>query len=222
MDTGKFSPKQYRDCLYQLDRIGRFLGGDRATFTALSRLKNEPRSILDVGCGGGLFTLKLAERYPSAKIVGIDSEPQAIEFAKERLSQATPPANNVEFILKRAEELDTLETFDVVMATLVCHHLSDDELVHFIAEAYRRAKMAVILNDLHRHPLASLGFALTAPLLFPNRMVLHDGLVSIRRGFLAAEWPLFMQKALIPSAEFSLSWHFAFRWIAMIIKTDPR
>ena len=39
-----YTPQQYRDCLYQLDRIGRWLGGDQATFWALKQLRKEPSS----------------------------------------------------------------------------------------------------------------------------------------------------------------------------------
>ena len=42
-------------------------------------------TILDVGCGGGWFSRVLGKRYPGAKVVGIDTNPSGIEFAKHIL-----------------------------------------------------------------------------------------------------------------------------------------
>lgn len=218
MDLGEgyYTPAEYRDCLYQLDRIGRFLGGDQATFWALNKLPVLPQSILDVGCGGGLFTLRLASRYPHAQIVGMDISPDAIAFAQDRLNAHQPALPNVQFFVPDSPQLDETAPFDVVMSTLVCHHLSDQELVSFIQQACRVAKQAIILNDLHRHPLASIGFAAVAPLFFRNRMIWHDGLLSIRRSFTRREWKNILTAAGIDERDYTLSWHWAFRWIVVI------
>jgi len=41
------------------------------------------KSLLDVGCGGGRMLLKAAERYPDAKLVGVDISPGMYAFAEE-------------------------------------------------------------------------------------------------------------------------------------------
>lgn len=208
----------YHDCLWQLDRIGRFLGGDRAAFKTLSKLQQSPKTILDVGCGGGLFTLRLAERYPDAKVVGIDLSEHAISFANEQ-KKKFPHLNNVEFHLSSTPELKYEPgMFDVVMATLVCHHLSDQEIANFLKDAYRIANRAVIINDLHRHPVAYLGFGILVPFLFPNRMIFHDGLLSVKRAFKQKDWQLYFKEASIPLKKCSLKWHWAFRWMVSLTK----
>jgi malonyl-CoA O-methyltransferase len=40
-----------------------------------------PQAVVDVGCGTGYFTDKLAERYPDARCMGIDLSPGMLEFA---------------------------------------------------------------------------------------------------------------------------------------------
>lgn len=218
MDLGKdyYTPSQYRNCLFQLDRIGRFLGGDKATFWALKQLKKTPQSILDIGCGGGLFTLRLAKHFPKTQVVGIDISQDAIAFAKERLIEKQPLLKNVQFQIPDSPQLNESDHFDVVMATLVCHHLSDQELVSFIQQACKIAKQSVIFNDLHRHLCAYLGFAALVPFLFPNRMIYHDGLLSIRRSFTRQEWKNFLKAAGIDESHYTITWHWAFRWIVMI------
>lgn len=219
IDLGQpyYTSQQYTDCLYQLDRVGRFLGGDRATYWAFNQLEREPASILDVGCGGGLFTRRLALRYQQAKTLGIDLSQEAIQFAKSHESNAP----NISFSVPLSPELNyPPHSFDVVTATLMCHHLSDEELVAFLKNASQVASQAVILNDLHRHPLAFAGFAAIMPFLFPNRLVWHDGLLSIRRAFKRSEWVGYLKQAGIPLNRCSITWHWAFRWI-VIINTRP-
>lgn len=214
LGSSYYTVAEYRDCLSQLEKIGCFLGGDRATFKALSKLKFIPESLLDVGCGSGQFTIRLAEHYPMAKIEGIDISHDAIEIARENLKKVQKPLSNVHFFSSYLDEIP--RQFDVVTATLVTHHLSDQELISFLRQACQKAKRAVILNDLHRHFLASLSFNLVAPILFPNRLIQHDGSLSIRRAFTRQDWWRYLEAAGINKNACSVTWHWAFRWIVMI------
>lgn len=201
---------EYYDCLKKLDRVGKWLGGDLATYTAINRLKESPTSILDVGCGGGFFAEKLARRYPQAQVLGIDLNPMAIEFANER-----PLPANLRIELRTTEELnEPKKSFDVVCATLMCHHLTDKVLVDFIERAVQIAKKGVIINDLHRHSLAYYLFKGISPLFFRNRLVMHDGPISISRGFIRSEWENVLEKAGVKN--YKISWHPFFRWIVGI------
>lgn len=47
-----------------------------------------PRRIVDLGCGSGELTATLAQRWPTAEITGIDSSPQMIERARERIGES--------------------------------------------------------------------------------------------------------------------------------------
>lgn len=42
---------------------------------------DRPRAVVDLGCGSGELTLSLAERWPGARLTGIDSSPEMIEKA---------------------------------------------------------------------------------------------------------------------------------------------
>jgi 2-polyprenyl-3-methyl-5-hydroxy-6-metoxy-1,4-benzoquinol methylase len=216
IDLGLYSKAEYEDCLFKLDRVGRWLGGDHATFKALKNM-DHPLSILDVGCGGGLFTIRLAQQYPHAKVVGIDLNPHAIEFAQQQLSLMPNPPKNICFEHRTQPKLEEPnKSYDVLISTLVCHHLDDHNLIDFIHRACRTAKKGVILNDLHRHPIASLLFKIVSPLFFRNRLVLHDGPLSIDRAFARSDWIYYLDRAQLTPSQYSIHWRWAFRWLVEI------
>jgi 2-polyprenyl-3-methyl-5-hydroxy-6-metoxy-1,4-benzoquinol methylase len=207
---------EYNDCMVKLDLIGKWLGGDQATISALKRMDPPPQSILDVGCGGGLSTIRLASQFPQAQILGIDLNPLAIAFAKTRL---VPP--NVSFETRDQGELrEPSKSYDAVISTLVCHHLTDGDLIEFISRSCLVAKRKVIINDLHRHPLALFLFKCISPLFFRNRLVLNDGPLSIRRAFKRDELDGYLKKAGLKPSQYSIHWQWAFRWLVEINCND--
>jgi 2-polyprenyl-3-methyl-5-hydroxy-6-metoxy-1,4-benzoquinol methylase len=210
-----YTPEEYRDCLVQLGRVGRWLGGNRASLAAFKDLDDPPRSVLDVGCGGGWFAAILARRYPAARVVGIDLSGQAIAFARERWERASLP--NLSFEHKSLEDFgNSGERFDVVTATLVCHHFDDEPLIAFLKKACSMSKRAVILNDLHRHWLAYAGFSLAARLFFRNRLVIEDGPLSVRRSFKRRDWSYYLDRDEFAGVSWSVRWKPVFRWIVVM------
>jgi len=211
-----YSPAEYRDCLAKLGRVGRWLGGDRAGLAAFRSLPAAPASILDIGCGGGGFTRRLAERFPDARVVGEDLNAAAIEFARERHGRS-----NLDFRAAESPAADWgRDSFDVVTATLVCHHLDDGDVADFLRRACRAARYAVVLNDLHRHRLAHVSFSWIAPIFFRNRLICHDGPLSVRKGFTRNEWARYLETAGIPARRCHVYWRWAFRWI-VVVDTGP-
>jgi trans-aconitate 2-methyltransferase len=60
-------------------------GDERARpfFDLLARVgADKPGLVVDMGCGPGNLTATLAERWPSASVVGVDSSPEMIEAAR--------------------------------------------------------------------------------------------------------------------------------------------
>lgn len=211
-----YTQEEYENCLNQLARIGRFLGGDKASLKIFHKLP-KPQTILDIGCGGGHFTLKLAEQFPKAQVKGIDISSQAIEFAQKHLQARS--LKNIRFETSPSSHLPfDSNSYDIVTSTLVYHHLEDSQLINLLKNSYRIAKKFVIINDLHRHWLAYSGFALIAKLFFPNRLIFNDGLLSIQRAFKKRDLLHYLDSAEIPLSCCSITWHWAFRWIICIKK----
>lgn len=77
--------------------------------------------ILDVGCGSGLSTLALRNRFPEAEIVGIDLSADMLENAKKLLP-------DVKWIQRDcSKSLEDLGQFDLVFSNAFLQWLSDQE-----------------------------------------------------------------------------------------------
>lgn len=71
------------------------------------------KEVLDIGCGPGEFTLRVARR--AKHVVGIDSSETALRLAKQNLSRTR--LENIAFLKGKAERLQVPEeTYDVVFS----------------------------------------------------------------------------------------------------------
>jgi malonyl-CoA O-methyltransferase len=72
-------------------------------------IDNEIKSILELGCGTGNYTLILSDRFNKAKIKALDISPEMLNVARKKLQGRT-----VEFLEADAEGLNLAEKFDLV------------------------------------------------------------------------------------------------------------
>ena len=75
----------------------------------LERFGAEPRTILDLACGEGTFTLAMAKR--GFQVTGVDLSPQMPGFARERAEKENV---KIEFTLQDIRSLPFEERFDLV------------------------------------------------------------------------------------------------------------
>jgi len=69
-----------------------------------------PRSVVDLGCGPGQLTVTLADRWPDAEVVGLDSSPEMIHRAQ------THAGPRVHFALGDLSEWQTPDPVDVIIS----------------------------------------------------------------------------------------------------------
>jgi ubiquinone/menaquinone biosynthesis C-methylase UbiE len=78
-----------------------------------------PAAILDVGCGTGRLLRKAEQRFPNARLVGVDAAPEMLKKAQASL----PNGSSIRFQQAVAENLPFADAqFDVVFSTLTFHH----------------------------------------------------------------------------------------------------
>ena len=102
-------------------------------FERIARRGVDGRRLLEIGCGIGIDTLRLA-RLGFREVVAVDLAEAAIEIAAERA--AREGLDNVRFSLGNAERLEHEDgSFDVVYSFGVIHHTPDMERA--VAEIHR-------------------------------------------------------------------------------------
>jgi ubiquinone/menaquinone biosynthesis C-methylase UbiE len=91
--------------------------------------------VLDVGCGTATLLLAAKSRSPLAQMVGVDPDERALAIAREKIAQRQV---EVEVVQAGAEHLPfPTSSFDLVMSTLVFHHLPTEIKHRAMQEIYR-------------------------------------------------------------------------------------
>ena len=81
--------------------------------------------ILDIGCGAGNYTLKLLEKQPNLDVTLIDLSKPMLDRATERIAAVSSGA--IHTIQGDIREIDLKpESYDIILAAAVLHHLRDD------------------------------------------------------------------------------------------------
>lgn len=83
---------------------------------------NRGESVLDIGCGDGKVTAEIAALVHEGRVVGIDSSPEMLEFARREIGGSLP---NVVFSVCDARELHFDREFDVVFSNATLHWVID-------------------------------------------------------------------------------------------------
>jgi SAM-dependent methyltransferase len=191
-------------CLRDIARMNRLTGAYRPTFEWLEMLVErlpagpEPLQIVDVGCGYGDSLRRLhawaAERGVAVSLTGIDLNGDAIRAA----TSATPATMGIRWVQGDAFSYEPAAGIDVVLSSLVTHHLADAEIVRFLAWMEGTARRGWFVNDLHRKIVPYYAVRGISGLLRFHRFVRHDGPVSIRRSFLEEDWQRMCAEARLP------------------------
>jgi ubiquinone/menaquinone biosynthesis C-methylase UbiE len=126
------APRSY-DLLAPLFFFGRRRRAYRELLEA-ARVRRGDR-VLDVGCGPGHFARMLAEAVrQEGSVIGIDAAPEMIEYAN-RKARRIP---NCAFQVGTVESLPFPDgSFDVVVSTLMVHHLPEEGRADVVREMRR-------------------------------------------------------------------------------------
>lgn len=197
-----------------VERVGQLTGGAAASITGLEQLvgpETETISILDVGTGNGSISRTFSEwghrNGVAVEVVGIDLLPAAIRHARSRCGDLT----DVHFSCADLFEIDAARHFDIVHASLVLHHFPGSDALRALDKMAELSRRGVIVNDLHRHPVHWLGAKLVVPAITRNPLAIHDGPVSVLRGFRRRELVELASRSGLSSA--TVEWKFPFRWL---------
>jgi ubiquinone/menaquinone biosynthesis C-methylase UbiE len=93
------------------------------------------KKILDVGSGTGTMSIMIKKAFPSAEVTGLDGDPQILEIAR---SKARSLGLQIQFDQGMSFNLPyPNESFDVVLTSMMLHHLTRDDKLKTAREMYR-------------------------------------------------------------------------------------
>ncbi|MCG6923388.1 MAG: methyltransferase domain-containing protein [Acidobacteria bacterium] len=209
---GTVSDVEVGRSLADLRLVNRWLGGRRHLLAAVRPHLEPGGSLLDVGCGSADLPVFLLSRLQTPVLaVGLDVKPAHLQHA--------PPV--VRRVVAHAGALPFADgAFDVVTASLFLHHFDARDLVPVLVNLYRLARRALVVSDLHRAAVPHLFGRLVFPALFRSPVSVHDGLVSIRRGFRPPELRSALEEAGITHVR--IRRRFPYRLLAVAVRPgDP-
>lgn len=143
--------------------------------------------LVDLGAGAcdiPVWLLREAEkRQRRLTITAVDADPRVIAYARERHGGVA----GLKLVEADALNLEALGPFDYLFANHFLHHLPEAVLPDLIRDAGRRCRRGFVFSDLKRSPWTYLGFSLIAR-LYRDSFAREDGLLSIRKGFVAEDF----------------------------------
>lgn len=201
MDADDLPADVYAAVVGDLARVNVVTMAARPTLRFLSRAARgtDRLRILDVGFGDGDMLRRIArwaaKRRLPVELVGVDLNPRSEAAARAH----TPPELPIRWI---TGDYATLAGggWDVILSSLVAHHMTQDQLVAFLRFMEAEAARGWLVNDLHRHRFAHAGFPLLARIARWHPIVRHDGTLSIARAYRPGEWPPLLAEAGIAHA----------------------
>jgi ubiquinone/menaquinone biosynthesis C-methylase UbiE len=216
IDTGDYTPEEYAGFMREIRLVNRFAGDAWALRkTLLKDIEREDLkefSVLDVGAGSGELLRVIAN---FARKQGRQSELYGLDY--NQISARTIREESKDYDEIYSVRGDALNlpfqdnAFDYAICSLFTHHLKDEMIVATLCEMNRVARRRVYVIDLHRHPVAYYFYITVGKIFLHNRLVRHDGALSILRSFKPSELENLARQAGFKN--FSVTRHFPYRLV---------
>lgn len=196
MDAADLDPATYAAILTDLAQVNRWTFAAWPTLAFLKRALAGRTSftLLDVGFGDGDMLRAIArwahKQGIEARLTGVDLNPRSEAVARA----ATPADMPIRYVTGDYADL-VGEGYDLIVSSLVAHHMSHDQLITFLRTMEAQARIGWLISDPHRHRLPYLGFPILARMMRWHRIVREDGQLSIARAFRPAEWQPMLDRA---------------------------
>jgi 2-polyprenyl-3-methyl-5-hydroxy-6-metoxy-1,4-benzoquinol methylase len=182
------SPELERD-LKRLRQLNRWFGSYRLISRFVRRWikPGDNMRIIDLATGSGdiprLIVDYAREIGAKVEIHALDQQPATVEIAR-KLTAAYP---EISYHATNILDWSPAEAYDIVLCTLALHHFSDEEAVTVLRRCRESSRNFVLVSDLRRGLLATVGVYLLTALVFREPMTRYDARLSAERAFSFSE-----------------------------------
>lgn len=185
MDAGVGTDREVAEAYRELERVNRRLSGYRASLAPLERhAGGRALSILDVAGGDGRFAERLLDALPTG-----DAPATAWVLDLGRVSTGiaggrAPTRGRIVAVRGDARRLPFRDrSLDVVHTAAFFHHLGVEDAGRVLAEMCRVSRRLVLVNDLVRSWVAAGSIWVLGRFMSRNRLIRHDGPLSVLKAF---------------------------------------
>jgi hypothetical protein len=204
LDTDSGTPAEVAASLSDLRRINRWFGGIATTEDMVGRVAREMNqsslSLLDVAAGSGYVPAIVRQRLRHR---GLHLQVTVLDRAPSHLSNGNRAVAGDALALPFRDS-----SFDLLSCSLFAHHLFPHELVQFVDEGLRVCRIAVLINDLIRHPL-HMSLVYAGMPLCRSRLTRHDAPASVRQAYTPEEMGTLLGQS--SAARVEIHRHYLFR-----------
>lgn len=218
MDLPNPNPREIRLAIQEIETINRLLGGFNQTLEDLENFMDPSKTleIQDWGCGSGDMLRKIAhwakKKKQAVVLNGWDIDSETLEYARERSRGFHINYIQADVLAPEIKENST----DIVCSCLFTHHFTNEDWIKLVQKMLFVSKRGVIINDLHRHPLAYYSIKFLTRIFAKSYMVQNDAALSVAKGFKKAELIYLLDEAGIKT--YKIRWKWAFRWSLVLFK----
>jgi 2-polyprenyl-3-methyl-5-hydroxy-6-metoxy-1,4-benzoquinol methylase len=183
--------------LQNLRQLNRFFGGHALVFRFLRNWVQTGQSlrVLDLATGSGdvpRLVVDHARRLDAnVEVTAVDQQTSTLEIARQ-LSADYP---EISYQHGNILEWENGDTYDIVLCTLALHHFSEDDAARLLWRCRKLSHGCVLVSDLRRGFLATVGVYLLTAFIFRAPMTQADARASVRRAFSFEELRLLAERA---------------------------
>jgi SAM-dependent methyltransferase len=179
--------------------IGSYVVWRRAVAQALEGCTTA--HVHDLAAGTGGFARYLAKRPIEGIELRLTSSDIDAGFVALGEEAARKEGAAVTFEVRDALDLSDTRGVDLFVCTQATHHLRPGMVVRMIAHAIASAPRGVLIVDLMRSVFSMVGTGALLAVTAPMPLLLHDGILSVRRSYTPAELTLLARLAGAGSIE---------------------
>jgi ubiquinone/menaquinone biosynthesis C-methylase UbiE len=109
-------------------------------------------NILDLGCGPGDITIRVAKAYPQCNVHGIDGSDAMLKYALEALSlEPISCQQRVQFIQGIIPQVQLpLDRYDLIISNSLLHHIHQPDVFWQAIKKYSAKNTPILVMDLFR------------------------------------------------------------------------
>ena len=121
-------PKFFDNTAHTYDKIAYYatFGKDNYWKDKIIQKMKKPKSILDLACGTGILTRKLATEFPDSEIIGVDITKNYLKIAEKNSTNFS----NISFIHQDAEKLLLEKKFDCICSSYIPKYCNAESLLN--------------------------------------------------------------------------------------------